>query len=172
MATADRDVIDSYFTFMAAAELEIRFFVGHGEHVDIARGVLVKRHRLKQDVLAIWLRLVDINEFEERLTLSEDVGIALLADLAFKFLPVVGRDVLTILLHVPLSLEPALQAIVMDVADRAGALTSEDKWVVLSLFCAPTEPTLHGILTRIDHISCRFNDLGFLQLLVVQFLGR
>ena len=172
MTTADGDVIDSHFTFMTSAELEIRFFVCHSEHVDVTRGVLVKRHRLKQDVLAIWLGLVDIDEFEERLTLSEDIGIALLADLAFKFLPVVGRDILTVLLHVPLRLEPALQAIVVDVADRACTLTRKDEWVVISLFCAPTESALHRILALIDHIRCRFNDCSFLQLLIVEFLGR
>lgn len=89
VATADGDIIDSYFTFVASSEFEIRFLICHSKHMDVTRCILVEWHRLKQDVLATGLRLINIDEFEERLAFSEDVRIALLANLAFKFLPVV-----------------------------------------------------------------------------------
>ena len=72
--------------------------------MDVSGGVLVQRHRLEQDVLAARLRFVDVDQFEQSLALLEYVGIRLLADLAFKFLPVVTSDVLTVLLDMSLSL--------------------------------------------------------------------
>jgi hypothetical protein len=50
----------------------------------------------------------------------------LLADFAFKFLPVVGSDVLSVLLYMALRLEPALEAVVVDVANGAGALACKN----------------------------------------------
>ena len=88
--------------------------------MNVTASVLVKRHRLQQNVLAALLGLLDVNQFEKRLTLLEDVGVALLADLTFKLLPVVARHVLAVLLNVPLRLEPALEALVVDQADSAG----------------------------------------------------
>ena len=55
------------------------------------------------------------------------------ANLAFKFLPVVGCDVLTILLHVSLRLDPVLEAFEVDVADGARALAGQDERVGLIL---------------------------------------
>ena len=72
----------------------------------------------------------------------------------------------------PLGLEPALEAIIMDISDCASTLASQDEWVVLSLLLAPAESALNWVFTRIYDVSCRFNDLSFFQLLVVEFLRR
>jgi len=84
--------------------------------MDVARGVFVQRHRLKKDVLAAGFGLGDIDQFEKRLTLLKDVGITLFANLAFKFLPVVGSNVLSVFFDVTLSLDPVLQALEVDEA--------------------------------------------------------
>ena len=84
--------------------------------MDVARSVLVQRHRLKKDVLTASFGLGDIDQFEKRLPLLEDVGVALFADLAFKFLPVIGSNVLAVFFDVTLSLDPVLQALEVDEA--------------------------------------------------------
>lgn len=115
--------------------------------MDVARRVLVQRHGLEQDELAVRLRLRNIYQFEKGLSFLEDIGVALLADLAFKFFPVVRSDVFTVLLHVPLRLEPVLETCVVDVADCAGAFTCQNKRIVLAFLSAPAESTLDRFLT-------------------------
>lgn len=92
--------------------------------------------------MASRLRLVDIDEFEQLLAFLKDIGVALLANLAFKFLPVVRGDILTVLFRVPLSFDPVLEASVVDVAYRPRTLASQDKRVLFRLRCVPAEPTL------------------------------
>jgi len=84
--------------------------------MDVARGIFVQRHRLEKDVLTAGFGLGDIDQFEKRLTLLENVGVTLFADLAFKFLPIVGSNVLSVFLDVTLSFDPVLQALEMDEA--------------------------------------------------------
>jgi len=104
VASAHRDVIDPHFTLVPSSKFKFRLLVSHCEHMDVSRSVLVERHRLEQDVLAAWLRFVDVDQFEQSLALLEYVGIGLLADFAFEFLPVVTSDVFTVLLDMSLSL--------------------------------------------------------------------
>lgn len=72
----------------------------------------------------------------------------------------------------PLRLEPALEAVVVDVANCARALTRENQWVRFILFCAPAESTLNGLLAFFYNISGRPNDVGLLQLLLEEFSRR
>ena len=149
MASGNRDVIDAYFALVATAQLEFLLLVRDCEQMNVTARVLIKRHGLKQNVLAALLGLLDVDQFEKTLALLEDVRVALLADLAFKFLPVVARDILAVLLDVTLRLEPALEAHVVDVADCAGTLARQDEWVVICLLGAPTEATLNLLFTSI-----------------------
>ena len=135
---------------MAATQLEIRLLVRNCEHVNVATCVLVERHRLQQDVLAALFRLLDVDQFEKRLTFLENVRVALLTDLTFKLLPVVACHVLAVLFNVPLRLKPAFEALIVNQADRSGTLARQDQRVVFSLLRTPTEATLNLIL------SCNF----------------
>ena len=73
----------------------------------------------------------------------------MLADLAFKFLPVVASDVLAVLLDMTLRLQPALQTVVVDVADGSGALACQDERIVVGLFRAPAESALNWVVASI-----------------------
>ena len=66
--------------------------------MDVSGRVLVERHRLKENVLGVGFGLRDVDQLEEVVSLLEYVRVALLADLAFEFLPVVRGDVLTVFL--------------------------------------------------------------------------
>lgn len=116
--------------------------------MDIARGVLVERHRLEQDKLGVFGGLLDVNQFVEHVLPFEDVGVALLADFAFKLLPVVAGHVLTVLLRVALGAQPALEAVEVDQAHRAATLAGQDQGVVVVLLGAPAEPALDRVLGR------------------------
>lgn len=87
---------------MASPQFEFLFGRCDREHMDIARGVLIERHRFKQDVLRILGRLLNVNQTEQIILAFENVGVALLTDLALKFFPVVAGHVLAILFHVTL----------------------------------------------------------------------
>ncbi len=96
----------------------------------IARGVLIQRHRLKQnEVLA--LRLLHVYQLEQLVAPLEYVGVGLLANLALKLLPVVARDILPILLGVTLGLNPVLQALEVDQTDRAATLACQNQRVLV-----------------------------------------
>jgi hypothetical protein len=98
--------------------------------VYIARGVLIQRHRLKQnEVLA--LRLLHVYQLEQLVAPLEYVGVGLLANLALKLLPVVARDILPILLGVTLGLNPVLQALEVDQTDRAATLACQNQRVLV-----------------------------------------
>ena len=132
---------------MASAQLEVTFLVSDRQHMDVSRSVFVQWHGLEEDILAFGLRLVYINQFEESLAFLKDIWVALLADFAFKFLPVVRCDVLAVLFDVPLSLDPVLEALVVDIADGASALACQDQRVLIRLLCAPAKAALHGLFT-------------------------
>ena len=72
--------------------------------------------------MAVGLRLVNVNQLKESLAFLKDIWIALFADFAFKFLPIVRSDILAILFDVSLSLDPVFEALIVDIADGAGAL--------------------------------------------------
>ena len=131
---------------MATTQFELPLLLGDCEHVDVARGVLVERHGLKQNVSAVGGWLLDFNEFEQVVSSFENVGVALFANLTLEFLPVVARHILAILLHVALGLEPFLQALEVDETHRATALAGEDQGVLSGFFCTPAEPTLERLL--------------------------
>jgi hypothetical protein len=98
--------------------------------VYIARGVLIQRHRLKQnEILA--LRLLHVYQLEQLVAPLEYVGVGLLANLALKLLPVVARDILPILLGVTLGLNPVLQALEVDQTDRAATLACQNQRVLV-----------------------------------------
>lgn len=94
----------------------------------------------------------------------------MLADLAFKFLPVVGSDVLTILLDVSLRFEPTLEALVVDVSYCAGTLARQDERVVVCLLRTPAKAALNGILPLYCDIRCGFDGLCLFELLLEELL--
>jgi hypothetical protein len=98
--------------------------------VYIARGVLIQRHRLKQnEILA--LRLLHVYQLEQLVAPLEYVGVGLLANLALKLLPVVARDILPVLLGVTLGLNPVLQALEVDQTDGAATLACQNQRVLV-----------------------------------------
>ena len=102
---------------MASTELEFGLLVCYSQHVDVSRCVLVQRHRLQKDVFLIGLGLIDVDQFEKILALLENVGVALLADLAFEFLPVVRGYIFTVFLLLALCFDPRLEAFEVDESD-------------------------------------------------------
>jgi len=90
--------------------------------MDVSRSILIQRHRLEKNILATGFRLVYINKFEKSLPFLKDIGVALLADFTFKFLPIVRGDVLSVLFYVSLGLNPILKAFIVDITDRTCAL--------------------------------------------------
>lgn len=167
---------------MATAEFELPLLICDCEHVDVARGVLVKGHGLKEDVSAIRCRLFDFNESEQIVSPFENVRVALLANLTLKFLPVVACHVLTILLHMSLGLKPLLQTLEVDETHRATTLASEDKGIISGFFCTPAEPALKHLLgipnLKLDtyerhllEIFGCFNCMSLLEFLSEEFFG-
>lgn len=85
--------------------------------MDVARGVLIQWHRFQQNELSSLCGRFYINKLEEVVFALEDIGVALLANLTFEFLPVVAGHVLSVLLRVALGADPALQALEVDQTD-------------------------------------------------------
>ena len=56
----------------------------------------------------IGLGLIDVDQFEKILAFLKDVGVALLADFAFKLLPIVRGHILTVFLLLALCFDPGL----------------------------------------------------------------
>jgi len=101
---------------VATTQLKLRFVLSYSEHVNVAGGVLVQRHRLKQYVVGSLWRILNVNQLVELVLALEDVRVALFANLAFELLPVVARNVLSVLFRVALGRNPALQAVKVDEA--------------------------------------------------------
>ena len=66
--------------------------------------------------MAAGLWLVNVDQLKQFLPFLKDIGVALLANLTFKFLPVVGSNVLAVLFDMFLRPKPVLKALKMDVA--------------------------------------------------------
>ena len=99
--------------------------------MDIATGILIQWHRLQQNELSAFSRLLYLNESVEVALAFENVGVTLFAQLAFKLLPVVARDILPVLLGVTLGLDPVLQALEVDQTDRAATLACQNQRVLV-----------------------------------------
>ena len=91
---------------MASAKFELILSRCNSQHMDIARGVFVQRHRFKKNELAVFTWILDVDQLEEVVVALENVGVTLLADLALELFPVVARYIFTIFFHVPLRLYP------------------------------------------------------------------
>ena len=132
---------------MAAAQLELTFLVSDGQQMNVSWSVFVQWHWFEEDVLAASLGFVDVNQFEESLAFLKDIWVALFADFAFKFLPIVRCDILAVLFHVSLRLDPVFEALIVDVAYRAGALACQDQRILIWLLSASAKAALYGLFT-------------------------
>ena len=74
--------------------------------MDVPGSVLVQRHGFEQNIFSIWLGLSYVDQLEKIVSLFEDVRVALLADFAFEFLPIVAGDILAVVFDVSLSFDP------------------------------------------------------------------
>lgn len=90
--------------------------------MDVPRCVLVQWHRLQQNVTTTFFGFGNVDELEKVIIFLENIGVTLLADFAFKLLPVVRSYVFAVLFDVPLLLQPVLQALKMNQSHRASAL--------------------------------------------------
>jgi len=57
--------------------------------MDIPGSVFVERHRFQKDIVNAGTLLLYVNQLEQFLVVFENIGVALLTDLTFKFLPVI-----------------------------------------------------------------------------------
>ena len=76
---------------MASSQLELCLLIGYRHQMDVSRIVLIEWHRLQKNVITCRLRsdfINQIDDFVDSLPDLESVGIHLLANLAFKPLPV------------------------------------------------------------------------------------
>ena len=76
--------------------------------MDVAGGVLIEGHRLEQDVVGASWWVLNIDELVEFIFAFEDVRVRLFTNLALELLPIMARNVLTVLFCVALSLDPVL----------------------------------------------------------------
>ena len=122
VAPTHTDVVDPDLRLVAPSQLEFTLIVGDREQVDVPRGVLVQRHRLKQDIvssLCLGNLVGHINNLENSLFNLEGVWIHVFADLALESLPVEGPHVLSRLgdrLLLLLGQNPRFEALEVDQA--------------------------------------------------------
>jgi hypothetical protein len=147
--------------------------------MDIAGVVFVKRHRLKQNVVAVVAIdvLGDVNYFMDGVSDLEGVWVHLLADFALKTLPVeashVGLGAVLRSLLLLLRLQPVFQALEVDEADRAFALAGDDKRVFGRLLGGPADAALNLVdlgLARLDAVLGRADLLGLSKFLLVELI--
>ena len=111
--------------------------------MDVPGSVLVQRHGFEQNIFSIWLGLSYVDQLEKIVSLFENVRVALLADFAFEFLPIVAGDILAVVFDVSLSFDPIFQALEVNKTYRASALTCKDEGIALIFFAAPAKSALH-----------------------------
>lgn len=142
--------------------------------MNISRCVLVKWHRLQQDIVGTLWWLLNVNELKKNIISFENIGIGLLADLTFKFLPVVTCHIFPVFFYMTLRFYPILKALEMNQTNRTSALASEDQRVILIFFWAPTKSAIYLFLITIPvkrflllKVVYCFDSLCFLKLLSV-----
>lgn len=116
--------------------------------MDIATGILIQWHRLQQNELSAFSRLLYLNESVEVALAFENVGVTLFAQLAFKLLPVVASHVLPVLFSVLLRVDPRLEALVVDQADRASTFAGEDQRIGIGLLWTPAKTAVYLLFFR------------------------
>ena len=181
MAAADTDVIDANLRLVATAKLELGLLWCHRQQMHITGVVLVKRHGLEQNVVVVVVVNVlgDVHNLVDVLLDLERVWVHLLADFALEALPVEASHIaLSAVLRsflLLLRLQPVLQALEVDEADRALALACNNQWVVLRLLGRPADAALNLLgfdLTSVTAILRRPNFLGFSEFLLIKLFGR
>lgn len=91
VAPTHGNIVDPHLTLVASTELELSLLWCHLEQVDVPRGILVERHGLQQDVVAVGLsgNLIGlIDNLVDGGTNLEGVWVHLFAYLTFESLPV------------------------------------------------------------------------------------
>lgn len=124
MAPRHRDVIHPDLAVVTSAHFKPCHLVGKHKHVHCAGSVPLERQGLHHQVVRR-LRLLQVNEFVDRLADSEDVWVGVLAELTFKVLP---KDAVNVsrLFDVCLHVKPVFEALKVDEAHTPGALARHD----------------------------------------------
>ena len=178
VASTHGNIVDPHLTLVASTELELSLLWCHLEQVDVPRGVLVQRHGLQQDVVAVGLSgdLIGlIDNLVDGGTNLESVWVHLFAYLTFESLPVERSDILVLStwwLLLLLGEHPRLQALEVDETDGASALAGDDEWVRSVILVTPADPALNLVLARIINILGALDLHGLPQFLLVQFFLR
>jgi hypothetical protein len=103
---------------------------GYSQQMDVSRGVFVKRHGLKQNVVASGVLgnlLMQIDNLVDLLLDLKRVGVHLFADFALEALPVVRTHIHvcgTWSLELLLGEDPVLKALKVDYSNRSFAFAS------------------------------------------------
>ena len=152
VTSTDTNIVDSHLGLVSSSELEFVLVRGNNQQMDVSGRVLVEWHGLEQDVVGsthFLDFLSQIDDLEDSLLDFESVGIHVLADLAFKSLPVERPYILGRLvdgLFLLLSQNPTFEALEVDKSDGSFAFACQNKWVgVFVLFIAPTDSALNVI---------------------------
>jgi len=84
---------------VASSQLKLSLLWSYGQQMNVSRSILVKRHRLKKNVVTVSLScnfISLIDNFVDSLTNLEGVWIHLLANFAFESLPVKRPNILVL----------------------------------------------------------------------------
>lgn len=158
MASWDTDIVDSHLGLVASSELELALLWGHREKMDVSWGVLIQRHRLKKDVVALSLRgdfVYKIDNLVDSRSNFEGIWVHLLANLALESLPVEWSDILvggTWWLLLLLGEDPVLQAFEMNKTYWTFAFTSNDQRICIIVVVTPTDSALDLVSCQIWHV--------------------
>lgn len=175
MTSTNTDIIDSYLTFMTSSKLELSLLWSNSEQMNVSRSIFVKRHTLKQNIVACCILsdfLMQINNLVDLHVNFERVGIHLFADLTLKSFPVIGAYIHicgTWSFELLLSKNPILQALEVNNTNRTFAFTSKNKRIGIVIFGTPTNSTLNLIFALINVLDT-FDFHSLSKLLIIQFI--
>lgn len=134
-----RDIVDAQVAFVAATELE-NFLGGSGPYnVNNSGSVLFLVKGLKNHIVARLLLV--LNELKFGRTSLDHQRVGLATNFALEALPVETTEILRVF-GLPLHVEPRLQTLQVDTADRTVAATAADQRVVRRSVGHPAEAAL------------------------------
>ena len=144
MATRYWNIINSQVTLMSTSELERVLVFSWNNYVNNSWSILLLVQTLKHQVITFWALIVNqivctVAISSSRALCAKNERIGLFANLALEWFPVERLEASTVF-HLLFNIEPASQALKMNVSDRSWAFANWEKGVKISSSCVPTEP--------------------------------
>lgn len=150
MASGHWDIVNSNFTLMSSAHIELFFLGWETEHMNSTGGIFLQGEWLHDHEVPTVLWLLNLYKFVYSRSNLEQVWVGLLAYFTFECLPVHADQVIRLLL-VHLSVQPVFKALEMDETNTACTLTGHYARILWSRIRSPTE-TATALLSWIAHL--------------------